>query len=92
MDDLKELEFLKNYKPSIEDLKMKLPEIITFGKKITGKSISQTVEEILDLGDNPNSVHDANIMDRKQNEAIRFLAEQITTLGAIIKAYKTGKL
>lgn len=94
MDDPKELERLRNYKPSIDDLKMKSPQFTpdNFGKKRLGKSYSQTVEEILDVGENKHSVHYAPIMDRNQNEAIRFLAEQIDTLWQIVKAYKTGKL
>ena len=62
------------------------------GKKQLHKSVKQTAEELLDLGDNPHSVHYAPIMDRNQNEAIRLLADQIDTLWAIVKAYKTGKL
>lgn len=94
MDDPRELEHLKNYKPSIEDLKMKSPQFIpdNYGKKRLGKSYIQTVEEILNVGENKDSVHDAPIMDRNQNEAIRFLAEQIDTLWQIVEAYKTGKL
>lgn len=63
-----------------------------YGKKRLGKSYSQTVEEMLNLGENKDSVHDAPIMDRNQNYAIRFLAEQIDTLFSIIKQYKQGKL
>ena len=63
-----------------------------YGKKRLGKSTRQTVEEILDLGNNPHSVHPSNIMDYNQNDAIRLLAEQIDTLWTIVKAYKTGKL
>ena len=94
MNDPRELEFLKNYKPSIDDLKIKSPQFPpdNFGKKRLGKSYKQTVEEILNVGENKDSVHDAQIMDRNQNEAIRFLAEQIDTLWQIVKAYKTGKL
>jgi hypothetical protein len=43
-------------------------------------TVSQRVKDILNLGDNENSVHDANIMDMYQNEAIRFLAKQIDIL------------
>jgi len=94
MDDPRELERLRNYKPSIDDLKMKSPQFTpdNYGKKRLGKSYSKAVEELLNLGDEPNSVHDAPIMDRNQNEAIRFLAEQIDTLWQIVNAYKTGKL
>jgi len=63
-----------------------------YGKKRLGKSCKQTTHEILDTEHNPYSVHPSNIMDMKQNEAIIFLAEQLDTLGAIVKAYKTGKL
>jgi hypothetical protein len=61
-------------------------------RKTVDKTIRQTVENILALGDNPNSVHDAPVMDRNQNDAIRLLAEQLDTLWTIVKAYKTGKL
>jgi len=92
MDDPKELERLRNYKPSIEDLKMKSPQFPSdnYGKKRLGKSYSQTVEEI--LRNNEYSVHPSQLSDYQQREAIRFLAEQIDTLWQIIKAYKTGKL
>lgn len=43
-------------------------------------TVSKRIKDILNLGDNENSVHDANIMDRYQNEAIRFLANQIDIL------------
>lgn len=63
-----------------------------YGKKRLGKSYKQTAMELLDIVENPNAVHDANIMDRNQNEAILFLADQVDTLWAIVKAYKEGKL
>lgn len=63
-----------------------------YGKKRLGKSYKRTTMELLDIVENPNAVHDANIMDRNQNEAILFLAEQIDTLWQIVTAYKEGKL
>jgi len=52
-------------------------------------TVLQRITDILNLGDNPDSVHDANIMDRNQNEAIRFLADQIDHLHKIrIKSKK----
>lgn len=91
MDDPKELERLRNYKPSIDDLKMKSPQFTdNYSKKRLGKSYSQTVEEL--LNSNPLSVHPSRESDYQCREAIRFLAEQIDTLWQIVKAYKTGKL
>ena len=92
MDDPRELERLRNYKPSVEDLKMKSPQFPSdnYGKKRLGKSYSQTVEEI--LNSNFNSGHPSRENDSQQRNAIRFLAEQIDTLWQIVKAYKTGKL
>jgi len=60
--------------------------------KTKDKSVKQTVQQILDTEYNPYSVHPSNIMNWKQNEAIRILAEQVDTLWQIVKAYKTGKL
>jgi len=60
--------------------------------KTKDKSVKQTVQQILDTEYNPYSVHSSNIMNWKQNEAIRILAEQVDTLWQIVKAYKTGKL
>jgi hypothetical protein len=40
----------------------------------------EKIKNILDLGDNSNSVHDAPILDRNQNEAIILLAEKIDEL------------
>lgn len=57
------------------------------------RTIKYRIKKALDIQDeNPNAVHDAGIMDKMQNEAIVLLAEQIDTLWAIVKAYKTGKL
>jgi hypothetical protein len=61
-----------------------------FGKKRLGKSYSETVDEI--LKSHSPSYHPSRERDINQDEAIRFLAEQIDTLWAIVKAYKTGKL
>jgi len=49
--------------------------------------MEEQVLKILDLGDNLKSVHDAPIMDQKQNEVIILLAKKIDELN-----YKLGVL
>ena len=44
------------------------------------ETIEEKINKVLDLGDNLKSVHDAPIMDMKQNEAIRLLAKEIDDL------------
>ena len=97
-DNPQDLEFLRNYKPSIDDLKNKSPEKIEWSGKIWPegreeiKSIEERISDILNLGENLDSVHYAPIMDRNQNEALRYLAKRLQILETIVKAYKTGKL
>ena len=57
----------------------------TYGKKIVGKSHTQTVTEILDPNNNPNSIHPSRIEDHNRDNAIRYLATQLDTLFSIVK-------
>ena len=61
-------------------------------KKQLGVSVKQTVVSILEDGYNPYSVHPSRVEEWRTEQALMFIAEQLDTLGAIVKAYKTGKL
>ena len=96
MDDPKELERLRNYKPSIDDLKMKSPECIKLPHKEWPegreniKSIEQRIDDI--LSNNEYSVHPSSVEEYQLREAVKYLAYRLQILEQIVKAYKTGKL
>jgi len=56
------------------------------------KSVKQTIQEIMSYNYNPLSIHPSRLEGWSHEEAIKLLAEQVDTLWAIVKAYKTGKL
>jgi hypothetical protein len=69
---------IRNLDDELSVLKSKMEEVTEYQSGIV--TVKERTIEMLNLGDNQNSVHDASIMDRYQNEAIRFLAEQIDKL------------
>ena len=96
MDNPNELERIKNYKPSIDDLKMKSPESVKLPHKEWPegreniKSIEQKIHEI--LNNNDYSIHPSRLEEYQLREAVKYLAYRLQILEQIVKAYKTGKL
>jgi len=95
-DNPQDLEFLRNYKPSIDDLKNKSPEKIECSGKIwpEGREEIKSIEQKIDiiLNEDGYGVHPSRLEDEQVRQAIKFLAYRIQILETIVKAYKTGKL
>lgn len=82
------MEVLDEYNP--DKISAKLKEQCKDEVSDEAITVEKRTNEFLNLGDNLNSVHDAPIMDRNQNEAIRFLAKQIDILHKM--RIKSGKI